>query len=245
MPDEAIAASDVIDSVLDTQNQPTTPEAPVTNDGQGDNQTQVTDDNGPMLRADYTRKTQELADQRRELEADQEQSKNIELLAQQAFIEGDEDALSSLLEAIGYEEPQVDQSGQQVDPEVANLKKQLDEISSWKTQQEQESEQRQQAMHIDTEIHRLTGEAWDRSNPDHESILAKAAFLSPPDGQLNIEAGHKAFTEERDRFIEAYKAGKYTTATNANLNGTPASAAIPDHADPEARASAIMERHGL
>jgi len=88
------------------------------------------------------------------------------------------------------------------------------------SQQKQEAEQRQQAQHIDTEFHRLTGEAWDRSNPDHEDILALSAFHSPEDGQLNVEAGHKAFEASRDRIIENYKAGKYNPTANTNLTGT-------------------------
>lgn len=246
MPDEAIAApspESVVDSMIGSGEDTPTPNAPATDDGQGAAPEDA--EQGYLRHSDYTRKTQELAQQRQEFEAQQEQATQLQELAQQAFLEGDEEAAQAFLEAIGYESDDDADYGESTDPKVAALEKQLAEVNEFVNQQKQEQEQRQQAAHIDSEFHRLTGESWDRANPDHESILARAAFLSPEDGQIDIEAGHKAFVEERDRIIEAYRTGKIPAANNSNLQGTPASAAVPDNATPEARALSIMEAHGI
>lgn len=241
MPDEADVAS-AVDAVVDGQNQPT-PDAPAATDGQGTTETPADAEQGYLRHSDYTRKTQELAEQRREIEAQQEQANQLRELAQAAFLDEDPDAAAAFLELIGYGEDEGEADyGQHQDPEVAALRKQLDEVNSFIEQQKQESEQRSQAAHIDSEFMRLTGEAWNRENPDHEAILAQAAFLSPEEGNLDMEAGYKAFGELKDRIIQDYREGKTSAASPTPLTGTPAQAALPE--DPEARVLAILEAHG-
>lgn len=250
MPDEAAAASAIDTTLGDAQNTPTDTgtdagtNAPAAG-GQGETTTPDDLKQGYLRHADYTRKTQELAQQRQEIEAQQEQAQQLQALAQQAFLEGDEQAAAEFLQAIGYEDEADAEYGEPADPRVAQLEKQLAEVNDFISQQKQEAEQRQQAAHIDSEFHRLTGGEWDRENPDHEAILAHAAFLSPEDGEINVEAGFKAFNELRDRIVEDYRAGKIPAASTQNLNGTPASAALPENSSPEERAASILEAHGF
>lgn len=246
MPDEAS-----VDSAIESlsgdevgQSNPETPEAPAATDGQGDIQTPEDAEQGYLRHSDYTRKTQELAEQRAEFEAQQEQAQQLSELAKAAFNGGDEDALQEFLEAIEYGQDDDVDYGEPTDPAISELRQTVEKQQEFINGLQEQQEKAQQAQHIESEFLRLSGEGWDTENPDHDAILGLATFNSGEEGPLNIEAGYKAFNELRDRIVENYRSGKYSAATNDHLNGTPASAAIHENASPEDRVSSILEAHG-
>lgn len=236
MPDEAIAAP--VEADASPQDTPTTPDSAA--GGTPDTETPADLNEGYLRHADYTRKTQELAQQRQEFQAQQEQfqqAQQFRELAERALLEQDEDAISEFLSEMGLE---TEDDGSSVDPEVAELKNKVSEFEQFMQAQQQEAEQREQATHIDRELTRLTGEGWDTENPDQQDILAQATFLSGDDGPLNVEAGFKAFEAQKQRIIENFKNGKYQTPA-APENGSPAAAATPENASLEDRIKASLE----
>lgn len=245
MPDEASVDS-AIDSLSgdEGQSNPETPEAPAATDGQGDIQTPEDAEQGYLRHSDYTRKTQELAQQREEFEAQQEQAQQLSELAKAAFNGGDEDALQEFLEAIEYGDGDEAEYGDETSPEVAELRQRLDQQQEFIDGLKDQQEKAQTGQHIESELLRLTGNGWDTENPDHDAILDLAIANSDGEGPPNVEAGFKKFNELKDRIISDYREGKFSAASNDHLNGTPAQAAIHENASPEDRVSAILESHG-
>jgi hypothetical protein len=246
MPEEADVAS-AIDAISSSeQNTPETPDAPaaIESDGQGE-PTPEDAEQGYLRHSDYTRKTQELAQQRQEFETQQAETQRIQELAQNAFLNGDEEAAREFLDLIGYEDDAEGDFGDETNPEIAELREQLQEATSFMDEIKSEREQAQLGMHVENEFIRLTGEGWNPENPDHDAILAFGTLNSGEGEPPNVEAGYKAVNEMRERIISDYRNGKYAAAGNTdNLSGSPASAALPENADPETRASAILEAHG-
>lgn len=236
MPDEAPAAP------AEAQDTPT-PDAPADLDGQGAPPTPDDAQQGYLRHSDYTRKTQELAEQRKEWETQQADHQQFEELVRQATLGQDEEAAQQLLERLGYEfDDEDDDYGESQDPQVAALKGQIDELTSWREQQEQDAAARQNAMHVESEFHRLTGESWDESNPSHDAILALAFAHDTGEGPTNVESGYKAFEALRDSIIENYKQGKYN-APPAPENGSPAAAASNENMSLEDKIRHSLEQN--
>lgn len=235
MPDEAtLAPSAEVSSEASAADTPNT--APVT-DGQG-TPTEPPDDVINM-RADYTRKTQELAEQRREFEAKQAENDSFRELVTTALVNQDEEAAQQLLEQLGYEfEEEV---GDDVDPRISELQKQVDSFNEWKEAQEAEADSRENAFHIEREFNRLELGSWDDQNPQHNAILALAFNYDDGQSPLNVQAGFDDYQKLRDWIIEDLKQSKLTTSNDSF--GSPASAAPNANASLEERANLAIERN--
>lgn len=242
MPDEAITAPSADAEISDATAADTPTEAPG-NAGQG--AANEPDEQGAMLRADYTRKTQQLAEDRRQFEAQQAENERFRELVQTALVQQDEEAIEQLLGDLGYEFGE-DDVGEYADPEVSRLKSQLDELNEWKNEQQAEAAARDNALHIEREFHRLGLEGWDESNPAHDAIIAFAfANDDPanPNAPTNVEAGYKQYTALRDHIIEELKESK--RAPESDQFGSPASAVPVENASLEDRVKLAMERNGF
>lgn len=247
MPDEATITAPSADTSLDAPAADTPNTDPVTPDGQVDNtQTPEVGEDVINMRADYTRKTQELAQQRQEFEAQQAEAQQREELFRAALLDQDEDAAQELLEALGIEFGNDGEGGEFADPNTARLQSQLDELTQWKQQQEADAQARENAIHIEREFLRLGQEnGWDDNNPMHNAILAFAFGHDDPanPGPTNVEAGFRDYEKLRDYVIEQYKQSK--AAPSSDQFGSPASAALPENASLAERAALAMERNGL
>lgn len=238
MPDEAIDTAPSTDaSVADTPNM-----APVS-DGQGTTESSPEDaEQGYLRHADYTRKTQALAEQQREFEAKQEEYESFQNLVRTALIEQDEEAAEQLLGTLGYDFGDEQEYGESADPEVAQLRSQLDELTEWKAQQQAEADARNGAIHIETEFDRLGLGSWDGDNPAHNAVIALSFANDTGEGPLNVEAGYNEYQKLRDHVIEDLRQSKLAPQSDY---GSPASAAPIENASLEDRVRAAMERNGL
>lgn len=243
MPDEATPTAPPADAAFDAPATDTPTDAPVNPDGQGDN-TPAPDDaqEGYLRHADYTRKTQELAEQRKEWEAQQAEAEQYKELVRSALIDRDEQAAEQLLSDLGYEFED-DQDGY-ADPEVSRLQNQLNELSEWKAEQQAESQARENAIHIEREFLRLDGESWAEDNPFHDAVVQFALAADPDsNGRTNVEAGFEQAKKLRDFVIEQYKQSKI--APDSDQFGSSASAAPVENASLDERVRLAMERNGL
>lgn len=241
MPDEAITAPST-DTSFDAPAADTPTTDPAVGGQVADTQApDATDPNVINMRADYTRKTQELAQQRQEFEAQQAEAAQREELFRAALLEQNEDAAQELLESLGYEFG--DEVGEPADPETARLRSQIEELNQWKSQQEADAQARDNAIHIEREFLRLGQDGWDDANPAHNAILAFAFSHDDPanPGQTNVEAGFKDYEALRDHIISEYRQSK--AAPTSDQFGSPASAAQPDNASLDQRGLAAIERN--
>lgn len=241
MPDEATPTAPSADA-FDAPAADTPTDAPDNPDGQG-NDTPTPDDaeQGYLRHADYTRKTQELAEQKKEWEAKQAEHDQFKELVQTALVNQDEQAAQELLEAIGFEFE--DEPDGYADPEVSRLQQQLDELSEWKAEQQAEVQARDNAIHIEREFLRLGGEGWSDDNPAHDAIVQFALNADDGSGLTNVQAGFDQYQKLRDWIVEDLKQSKL--APDADQSGSPASAAPVDNASLDERVRLAMERNGL
>lgn len=243
MPDEAITAPSAGETSFDAPAADTPNEAPVSPDGQGTTNPTDAPDDVINMRADYTRKTQELAEQRREWEAQQAEQGQFRELVENALVNQDEEAIQALLGEIGLDFE--DDGNDAANPEVARLESQLNELNEWRNEQQQEAQARDNAIHIEREFMRLGMDGWDDGNPAHNAILQFAFSHEDPanPGQTNVEAGFQDYQKLRDHVIEELKQSKQ--APSSDQFGSPASAALPENASLAERAAAAMERNGF
>jgi vacuolar-type H+-ATPase subunit I/STV1 len=241
MPEEAILAPTTeapVQSVADTPtNDPADLGGQVT-----DNPTPEDAEQGYLRHSDYTRKTQELAQQRQEWEAKQAEAEQFRELVETALVNQDEEAAQQLLENLGYEFGDDDADGP-ADPAVAGLQKELAELKEWKNEQQEQADARENAFHIEREFNRLGLNSWDDQNPMHNAVLSMAFAHDDGQSPLNVEAGFKDYQALREWVIEDHKQSKLTASNDPT--GSPVSAAPTDNATLEERVALAMERNGL
>ena len=240
MPDEATNTAPSTEASFDAPVADTPTEAPIT-DGQGTTETPDDAEQGYLRHSDYTRKTQELAEQRRAFEAEQESFLHQQDLLQRMIAEGDEDAAQELLESIGYDFS--DEAGEDYhsDPETAQLRSQLNELTEWKAQQEAEAQAREGAAYVESEFNRLGLGSWDSENPLHDAVFTHA-LIAGEDGNPDVQAGFDKVQALREHFINEYRESKSAPSTDAF--GSPAEPANTN-ASLSDRVAAAMERNGL
>ena len=121
---------------------------------------------------------------------------------------------------------------------------QLDELSEWKAEQQAEVQARDNAIHIEREFHRLTGESWADDNPSHDAIVQFALNADDGSGQTNVQAGFDQYQKLRDWVIEDLKQSKAAPSPD-QFGSSSASAAPVDNASLDDRVRLAMERNGL
>lgn len=150
------------------------------------------------LQADYTRKTQEVSEQRREAEQAQQlvsalrnpttQAQALSMLGLELEGEGDDE--------YGYKDP---------DERIDKLEQMLQE----RERETQESKQMEaEANHIDSELGRLSkADGRDLENNEVELIVSYALANRLGDGTPNVEAGYRQlqalYSEAQKRHIES------------------------------------------
>lgn len=147
-----------------------------------------------QLRADYTRKTQSLAEQRREVERQQQEYQQaVELLAR--VQQGDREALGLLGLELDGDEP--DDVAPDPYSELEQIKEYLAEQESSREQEAQYQEVVQYTEDALSYIERETGSQLD--DVDREQIVAFAIQRQADDGMPDMEYGFERFLEAQER----------------------------------------------
>lgn len=188
------------------------------------------------MRGDYTRKTQELAEQRKEAEQ--------ALALRDALL--DPEQAASVLEALGYElegdEPDIEPDDE--DNPYETLAAQVEALQSQLQQREQtEEEARLEAAvtnYLDSEVQKLEEQTGRQFSPEElEVIEGLAVVRRTPDGLPDVRGAYEAIfskvlPKEKTRWAESKQ------APHVQPSGSPVTEEIEDDS-PEARVNRMLE----
>ena len=159
------------------------------------------------MQADYTRKTQEVAAQRREAEQALEFINALNTDPQ--FALQVHQTLSQALEQQNLLQAQQQQQAQDefVDPYMQKI----NELEQWKNQQEQQFRVQQAEAQIQAQVSAIRAENPNYKDEDIRDILTMAFAYNG-----DVRAAHDAFKQVTQRTIEGYMARKETVPTGLN-----------------------------
>lgn len=204
-----------------------------------------------QMHGDYTKKTQSLAEQRKEFEQAAQAAETLKRL--QTDPEAQLAALRELAELHGYTLDDDNDEPEDTEPDdpVEALRQKLDAMEAEKATEREQQAQEQQLHAIDTHVTeqiKAFGESQARQIPeDEESIIVSHAVSAFPPGnnglpQIDqaIKAYESVINREVERRIEAYRQSKQAPAPGSGQPGT----TKEDLNDPEVRIrrmAAMME----
>jgi hypothetical protein len=197
-----------------------------------------------LMRSDYTKKTQELSERRKEAEH------ALAFFSDLQSDTGRDHALKWLVENVG-EQTLIDMLGLEVEdtdeeetPEFRDPR--VDEILAEKQRAEEEAELDRLEKSITSQITEMAQRnKLDLTDDETELIFDKVLALPPIDGQPQIEAAFKKVTGIRDSVIKKYRDSKRDQPSPppvSSASGTPHVPSGNDRKSTLAAANAVVNR---
>lgn len=172
------------------------------------------------MQADYTRKTQEVAAQRRE--AEQAMEFISALNSDPQFALQVQQTLQTALEQQGLIKAQQQQFQQNEDQFVDPYMQKINELEQWKSQQEQQYRISQAERQIESSISAVRAENPNYTDDDVKDILAMAFAYNG-----DIRQAHEAYKAVTQRSIESYLNKKESVPASLNQPKSTGHAEIP------------------
>ena len=197
-----------------------------------------------QMRGDYTRKTQELAQQRREAESAMAlisdlQSEDPDTRSHAIKWIAENFGENAVLEALGVEveDGAEDDEAEDKQPEFRDPR--VDQLLAERERQEQEAALADLEKNIDTRIKDLASQAGYELDEDEEDLIWDKVLALPPleDGSPNIDEAFKKVTGLRQKFAPPKPKPKAPSPPAEGTSGTPASVPL---SDPKARREAAL-----